>query len=93
MTETPLEKLDTAIHEFFQEIGADSEGRYLTGWVMAAATARLQTDSDTSLPLVTGSQYSVGPQTSITQMAGLVRYLDVVAEKVMWQQLSAPEEE
>ena len=91
--ETPLQKLDNAIQEFFQETDQLSEGRFVTGWALGASTARIQSDTDDFLPLVTGATYSLGPQTSIVQFAGLAKYLDVVAEKATWEQLSGSDDE
>jgi hypothetical protein len=93
MALTPLEKLDDAIHEFLRETNHSEDDRMITGWALAASTSRIQVEDDTALPLVTGSTYTIGPQTSIIQFAGLAQYLEVVAEKAMWQQLSDADED
>jgi hypothetical protein len=85
---TPLERLDSAIHEFLRETEQLDDGRFVTGWVIGTSTARLQADDDDALPLVTGATYALGPQTSTVQLAGLAQFLAIVAEKATWQQLS-----
>lgn len=88
--QTPLEKLDDAIHTFLTETST-ADGRFLTGWIIGMSTARISTDDEQSLPLVTGAQYSMGPQTSITDAAGIVRFLDIVMERAHWQMINAGE--
>lgn len=84
---TPLQKLDDAIHEFFESTGVTADGKWITGWVIAASTARTDITDD-ALPLVTGAQYAFGPQTSTTDAAGLSRFLDVVLERAVWSMLN-----
>lgn len=86
--QTPLEKLDDAIQQFLQETDQLADGTFVTGWAIGVSTARLQADDEQSLPMVTGAAYSLGPQTSIVQLAGLAKYLEVVAEKATWEQLT-----
>jgi hypothetical protein len=85
-----LQKLDEAINEFLSETDQLDDGTFVTGWAIGVATARLQADDDTALPMVTGATYTLGPQTSIIQLAGLAKYLEIIAEKATWQQLSDP---
>lgn len=89
--QTPLEKLDDAIHTFLAETSRSDDGRFLTGWIIGMSTARISTDDEQSLPLVTGAQYSIGPQTSTTDAAGIVRFLEVVMERAHWQMINAGE--
>jgi hypothetical protein len=88
---TPLERLDNAVEEFIRETG--KTGSFVTGWALGVSTARVQAEDDTMLPMVTGAVYTLGPQTSIIQFAGLAKYLDVVADKATWQQLSEADED
>lgn len=88
--QTPLEKLDDALHAYFEETGTE-DGRFLTGWIIGMSTARITADDEQSIPLVTGAQYSIGPQTSTTDAAGIVRFLEVVMERAHWQMLNAGE--
>jgi hypothetical protein len=85
--DTPLQRLDDAVHEFFRETGVTDDGKWITGWVIAASTARTDHSID-DIPLVTGAQYALGPQTSTTDAAGLARFLDVVIERATWNMLS-----
>ncbi len=87
---TPLQKLDDAVHEFLRETEQLDEGAFVTGWAFGVARARVQSDMPQALPLAHGMTYALGPQTSIVQAAGLAKYLDVVSEKAMWQDLSEP---
>lgn len=84
---SPLQTLDDAIHEFLQTTD-QLNGGHVTGWALGISTARLQTDDPDSLPMVSGMTYVFGPQTSVIQLAGLAKYLDLVAEKGMWQTLT-----
>jgi len=88
--QTPLEKLDDAIHTFVAETGTN-DGRFLTGWIIGMSTARVSADDEQSVPLVTGAQYSIGPQTSTTDAAGIVRFLEVVMERAHWRMIDAGE--
>ena len=85
---TPLERLDAAVETFLHETDRLKQGGFVTGWALGVSTARVQADDDTALPMVSGATYTLGPQTSIVQFAGLAKYLEVVAEKVAWHQLS-----
>lgn len=78
---TPLQKIDDAVNEYLAETSDHSP--IVTGWTLGIATARIQPDNDDMLPMVTGMTYTLGPQTSIIQMAGLGRYLSIVAENEM----------
>lgn len=85
--QTPLERLDDAIQAFLTETD-DGEGRFMTGWALGISTARIQSDDTDALPMVTGMYYTLGPQTSIVQLAGLAKFLDVVAENAMYGTLN-----
>jgi hypothetical protein len=87
MAETPLEKLGNAIEDFLRSTGQLDDGRFMTGWVIGTSTARLQTDDHDALPLVSGQTYAFGPETSVTHMAGLAKFLEVAAERAMWSEL------
>jgi len=87
---TPLQKLDDAVHEFLRETEQLPEGGFVTGWALGVARARVQSEEADMLPLAHGMTYAFGPQTSVVQLGGLAKYLDVVAEKAMWQDLSDP---
>lgn len=88
MSDTPLEALDAAIEQFLRDTNQLDNGTFLTGWTIGVATSRIQAEDSDALPMVSGSSYSIGPQTSVGQFAGLAKYLEVVAEKAIWQQLS-----
>lgn len=84
---TPLEKLDDAIHEYVESLS--DKDKTITGWVLGIATSRLDPSYDGSaLPTLTGAQYSIGPQTSVTHAGGLVQFLSVAIEKATWQMLN-----
>lgn len=85
---TPLQVLDDAVETFLRATDQLGEGGFVTGWAIGVSKARIQADDDASLPMVSGATYVFGPQTSIIQLAGLAKYLEVIAEKVTWQQLS-----
>jgi hypothetical protein len=89
---TPLEELGAAINKFFRDTEGIEPHAFLTGWVIAASTARVQADDDTALPMVTGAQYALGPETSLTNAAGLTRFLDVVLERATWNMLREADE-
>lgn len=91
--QTPLEKLDSAIDEFLRETEQLQEGAFVTGWVLSASKARIQSDDDSALPIVTGATYALGPQTSTALAAGLVKFLDVVIEKATWRMLTEDDDE
>lgn len=84
----PLQKLDDAIEEFFRETGQLDDGGHITGWALGVSKAKVQPD-ESMLPLISGMTYAFGPQTQIAQLAGLAKYLDLVAEKAYWQSLDA----
>ncbi len=73
---TPLEELDDAVHRFFERTRTE-DNQSVRGWVIGLAHQRLQTEHADYLPLVTGELYAIGPQTSVTEGAGIVRYLTV----------------
>lgn len=83
---TPLEKLDDAIHEFLAE--TDDGGKAITGWVVGMSTSRIQVEDDEYLPRVTGQSYALGPQTSMTDAAGIVQFTGVVLEREFWASLA-----
>ena len=84
---TPLQKLDNAIEEFFRETEQLDGGGFITGWALGVSKARIQAEDETALPLVSGLTYAFGPQTNVDQLAGLAKYLDIVAERAMYQSL------
>lgn len=86
---TPLQKLDDAVHEFLRETEQLGDSAFVTGWAIAVDKARVQSNDDQSLPLVHGMTYVFGPQTSVVQLAGPSRYLDVVAERAMYASLNS----
>lgn len=88
---TPLQKLDDAVQTYLTEVYDD--GRFLTGWAVGISTARIQSDDDQALPMVSGMHYSFGPQTSVVQLAGLAKFLDVVAERAMYGALNSDDDE
>lgn len=88
MAETPLERLGAAIEAFFAEGESMPDGAFITGWVVAASHARVQSDNPDALPMVDGAQYALGPETSAVQAAGLARFLDVVVERATWTMLN-----
>lgn len=77
---TPLQRLDDAIHQFLTETGELVDGKWVTGWILSASTARVE-DGGEHLPLVSGAQYALGPQTSITDAAGLARFITQVVDR------------
>lgn len=90
---TPLERLGDAINDFLRETESIGPNGFVTGWVLAASTARVQSDDSEMLPLVTGSQYALGPETSVTNAAGLTKFLEIVLERAQWQMLNEPDED
>jgi hypothetical protein len=90
--QTPLERIDSAIEQFLRETDQLQDGAFVTGWVLSASKARIQSDDESSLPLVTGATYALGPQTSTALAAGLVKFLDVI-EKATWRMLSEDDED
>lgn len=90
---TPLQKLDNAIEEFFRETEQLEDGGFITGWALGVSKAKIQSDVESALPLVSGMTYAFGPQTQVAQLAGLARYLDIVAEKAMWQSLEEDDDD
>lgn len=85
---TPLEVLDAAVEAFLHSTDQLDQGAFVTGWAIGISTARVQADDHTALPMVTGARYTLGPQTSVIQLAGLAKYLEIIAEKATWEQLS-----
>ncbi len=85
---TPLQKLDDAIAEFLDTTEQIGEGGFITGWVLGVSKARIQADDADALPMISGTTYAFGPQTTVTNGAGLAKYLEIVFEKAAWQQLS-----
>lgn len=90
---TPLERLGEAIESFLKETEQLADGRFMTGWVMAASTAHLQTEDSGALPMVSGATYALGPETSTIQAAGLTKFLDVVLERTTWSMLTPDEDD
>lgn len=68
----PIEKLHDAIEAFVREIGGD-EG-ILSDWVLSWQMSAL-TDEPGMAPLMTTSDYTVGPSTTIAPAMGLARQL------------------
>lgn len=83
----PLQKLDDAIEEFFRGTEQLDGGGFITGWALGVSKARIQSEKPEALPLVSGLTYAFGPQTNVDQLAGLAKYLDIVAEKAMYESL------
>ena len=90
---SPLQTLDDAIHTFFKDTGVLEDGAWITGWVIGASTARVDAEPGENLPLVTGAQYALGPQTSTTNAADIIRFLDVVLERATWDMLNGDDDE
>ena len=88
MADTPLERLGAAISAFMEETESFPPGAVMSGWVVVATHSRLQFDDPDALPLVSGVQYAIGPETSTVEAAGMARFLDVVVERATWQMLS-----
>lgn len=82
---TPLETLDLAIEQFLRDTDQLNDGTFVTGWTVGISTSRIQADDEASLPMVTGTRYAFGPQTSMVQFAGIAKYLEVVSERAMWR--------
>jgi hypothetical protein len=92
MTATPLERLDEAIHAYLDETGQAHKA--INGWVVGISTSRVEaSDTGDVLPLVSGAQYALGPQTSTTDAAGLAQFLSVVMERAHWHMLNAGDED
>jgi hypothetical protein len=88
---TPLERLDDAVHAFLEETGQGHKA--VTGWVLGISTSRVEASDDgETIPLVTGAQYALGPQTSTTDAGGLVQFLGVVLERAHWRMLNEDDE-
>lgn len=92
MTElTPLQKLDDAIHEFAKATGL-KEQAWISGWVITYSTVQIEPAED-SLPMVSGANYAIGPQTTMTDAAGLAKFISLAIEKAAWDLLTHNEEE
>ncbi|WDH77921.1 hypothetical protein PTQ19_10345 [Microbacterium esteraromaticum] len=79
--QTPLQRLDDAIHNFVEQTGG--EGKTVSGWVLGTATSRIDFSDDDLLPLRSGETYAIGPQTAVVTAAGLARFLSVTIEHAM----------
>ncbi len=93
MNETPLERLGAAISAFFEETGSFPPSAVMSGWVVVATHSRVQTEDPNALPLVSGAQYAIGPETSTVEAAGMARFLDVVVERATWGMLNGSSDE
>ncbi len=76
---TPLEKLDDAVHEFFEALG--DEGN-ISGWVLAYQSSKLNTDS-TFLPLSFASNFTSGASTSPETAMGLAHLTAAKLERAL----------
>ncbi|TLF33244.1 hypothetical protein [Microbacterium sp. 5K110] len=87
MSTTPLERLDDAIHTYLTETVEMPTTHPLIA--LCAWPSRVETaETDDVLPLVTGAQYALGPQTSTTDASGIVQFLSVVLERAHWHMLN-----
>jgi hypothetical protein len=75
---TPLERLDDAIREF---VAAADEGQ-LQGWTLAWQSVRLANEEGV-LPLVFGSDFTMGPSTSPEMAMGLAQLTRARLERQM----------
>ncbi len=90
---TPLERLDAAIETYLRDTGQLPDGGFVTSWALGVGRSRIQVENSEALPRVDGMTYTFGPQTSVVQLAGLAKFLDVVAERAMYGALSEPEDD
>lgn len=90
MSDTPLERLGAAIAAFMEETESFPPSAMMTGFVVVATHSRVQADDPDALPLVTGTQYAIGPETSMTGAWGMARFLDTVIERATWSMLGEP---
>jgi hypothetical protein len=80
MGESPLVRLDEAIHRFSTSINND--GSHVTGWVLAYQTSQV-IDVPGYAPLVFGSGYSMGTATSTETAIGLLRLTSARLERML----------
>lgn len=91
MDETPLERLGEAIRVFLEETESIPPTAVMSGWVVVATHSRVQSEDPDALPLVSGTQYAIGPETSVTDAWGMARFLDLVIQRSTWQMLGDSE--
>lgn len=60
--------------------------------MLAYETSRLQVDDPTALPLVHGTNYSIGPATSPATALGLGRYIATTAESALLRSTETDQE-
>lgn len=87
---TPLQRLDDAVHDFAAATGCEGT---VGSWVLAYETSRVQAADDSALPLVYGSNYSIGPATSPATAVGLGRYVAAVVEQHLLDSTALDEED
>ncbi|QGH80660.1 hypothetical protein SEA_SBLACKBERRY_2 [Microbacterium phage SBlackberry] len=85
MTEqSPIEKLQEAVDEFFRVTNPDDELGMLTG-VAVIVEYKSFTDDPDAMPVADRNLYALGANTSTATAAGLAQYLRVVSERAMWR--------
>ncbi|QWY83790.1 hypothetical protein SEA_PERMAG_2 [Microbacterium phage PermaG] len=85
MTEqSPIEKLQEAVDEFFRTIDPEDELGMLTG-VAVVVEYKSFTDDPGVLPVADRNLYALGANTSTATAAGLAQYLRIVTERAMWR--------
>lgn len=77
----PLHELERAIEKFMHDTGQLEEG-FITGWALGVSKAKLNPEN-VNYPITSGMTYTFGPSTSVIQLAGLGRYLSIVADEAM----------
>jgi hypothetical protein len=77
--QTPLEKLDDAVHEFFAALGHEGN---ISGWVLAHQSSKLNADS-MLLPLSFASDFTMGASTSPETAMGLAHLTAARLERAL----------
>ncbi|QCQ57447.1 hypothetical protein SEA_SUCHA_2 [Microbacterium phage Sucha] len=82
--QSPMEKLQDAVDEFFRTIDPEDELGMLTGLAVVVEYKSFTDDPDT-MPVADRNLYALGTNTSTATAAGLAQYLRVVTERAMWR--------
>ncbi|WKW85396.1 hypothetical protein SEA_MILANI_2 [Microbacterium phage Milani] len=82
--QSPIEKLQDAVDEFFRSIDPDDELGMLTG-VVVVVEYKSFIDEPDAMPVADRNLYALGANTSTATAAGLTQYLRIVTERAMWR--------
>lgn len=78
--QTPLEKLDDAIHEYIAATTPRDDTRTVSGWALGIETTAINSNPELGVALMDAQHYVTGPQTTSGQAIGLGRYVAGVHE-------------